>query len=52
MTHALFCPAEISQTMAVHAALLVSLERSQRLTRGAPTWIETVWSNSVEAIDY
>jgi hypothetical protein len=47
----LFWHAEISQTMILHAALLVSLESSQWVG-GAPTWFKTAWSYGVEAIDY
>jgi hypothetical protein len=49
----LVCHAEISQTMVLLATLLVSLESSQWVG-GAPTWFwfETLWSYSVEAIDY
>jgi len=35
-----------------HAVLLVSLESSQTMSKGAPTWFTIVCSYSVEAIDY
>jgi hypothetical protein len=38
----LFCHAEISQTMVLHAVLLVSLQSSLNECMGAPTWFETV----------
>jgi hypothetical protein len=42
----LFCQVEISQTMALHAALLVSLASSPMST-SAVTWFEIVWSYGV-----
>jgi hypothetical protein len=45
------CHIEISQTTALHAMLLMSLE-SSLWVGGALTWFETVWSYGVEAIDY
>jgi hypothetical protein len=45
------CHFEISQTMLLHVAILVSFQKALMI-RGALTWFEIVWSNSVEAIDY
>jgi hypothetical protein len=47
----LFCHADISQTMALHAVLLVSLESSWQVG-GTSTWFKTVWSFDVEAIEF
>jgi hypothetical protein len=48
------CHAEISQTMVLHATLLVSLESSLMSIGVHLTWFwfESLWSYSVEAIDY
>jgi hypothetical protein len=42
----------IFQIVALHATLLISLESSQWVSRGALTWFETVWSYGVKVIDY
>jgi len=50
----LFCYAEMrsSQTMVLHA-VLSHIFKELLMSRGAMTWLETVWSNSVEkTIDY
>jgi hypothetical protein len=47
----LFCYFDISQALTMlDVVFLVSLEAS--ISRGAPTWFETIWNYSVEVIDY
>lgn len=48
----LFSHVEISQTMALHAALLIFFEKLSMSSMGACTWFETLWSSSVEVMDY
>jgi hypothetical protein len=48
----LFSHVEISQTMALHAALLIFFEKLSMSSMGASTWFETLWSSSVEVMDY
>jgi hypothetical protein len=47
-----FCQAEISQTTALDAVLLVFAESFFNELGGAQTWFETVWSYSVKVVDY
>jgi hypothetical protein len=48
----LVCQAEISQTIELHVCPLDISEKKFLMSKGAPSWFETVWSYGVEAIDY